>query len=287
MVKLNRRVGRVAVTALVAAVLTAVPVMAQTLSVTADRVNLRAKPTTDSAIVATVERGAELAVIETAGSWYKVRDKVSGKEGYVHSLTVKVISGATSPASPAAPAAAPPAPPSRVTPRSAPPPPPSSSEEKSMSIVPMAGLISGGGTTTWLIGAGVGFKPFSNPAIRVQADVLYHRFSESAPEGFANDLKMTANAFWISANGHYLFSAGETIKPYVGAGLTLGYATLGCSGSLCSSLPTGTLNSSTNVGFQGLGGLDYPMGSITLRGEARIIIISGETSFAVLGGVVF
>ena len=195
MVKLNRRVGRVAVTALVAAVLTAVPVMAQTLSVTADRVNLRAKPTTDSAIVATVERGAELAVIETAGSWYKVRDKVSGKEGYVHSLTVKVISGATSPASPAAPAAAPPAPPSRVTPRSAPPPPSSSSEEKSMSIVPMAGLIRGGGTTTWLIGAGVGFKPFSNPAIRVQADVLYHRFSESAPEGFANDLKMTANTF--------------------------------------------------------------------------------------------
>ncbi len=291
MVISGRRSGWVVLAALVALVLTAIPVVAQTLSVTADKVNLREKPTTDSAIVATFERGTELTVIETAGSWYKVRDKVSGKEGYVHRLTVKVIGGSAAPAPPAAPAAAAPRTPARVAPRPAPPPgrlssAAASSEEKSTSIVPMLGFINGGGTSTWVIGAGVGFKPFSNPAIRVQADVLYHRFSASAPAGFANDLKMTANAFWFSANGHYLFG-GETIRPYVGAGIALGYASIGCSGSLCSSLPSGSLSSSTDFGFQGMGGVDYPMGSVTLRGEARIIIISGETSFALLGGVKF
>ncbi len=286
MPKAGRRMGWIGAVVLIAAFLTAVSVGAQTLSVTADRVNLRAKPSTDSAIVATVERGAELTVIETAGSWYRVRDNASGKEGYVHSLTVKVIGGA--PATPAAGggAAAPPRTPVRTAPAPSAPPPSSAAEEKSTSIVPMAGLITGGGTTTWVIGGGVGFKPFPNPAIRVQADVLYHRFSEEAPAGLGGDLKMTANAFWFSANGHYLFP-GDKMTPYVGAGIALGYATIGCSGSACSSLPTGSNNSSTDFGFQGLGGVDYPMGSLTLRGEARLIIIGGETSFAILGGVKF
>jgi opacity protein-like surface antigen len=284
MVTSGRRLGSVGLAAVVALVLSAGSVMAQTTAtVTADLVNLREKPTTESAVVMTVERGAELTVIETAGSWYKVREKSSGKEGYVHSLTVKVT-GDTRPAAP--PSAAPPRTPAPVAPRPVAPRATGASDDESTSIVPMAGLITGSGTTTWLVGAGVGFKPFSNPGIRIQADVLFHRFSEHAPAGLAGDLKLTANAFWISANGHYLLG-GEKIKPYVGAGITVGYATIGCSGTLCSGIPNDALKSSTDVGFQGLGGVDYPIGSLTVRGEARLIIISGSTSFAILGGVRF
>jgi hypothetical protein len=268
MVKSGRRFGWIVLAAMVAAVVVAAPVMAQTLSVTADRVNLRAKPTTDSAVVATVERGAELTVIETAGSWYKVRDKVSGKEGYVHSLTVKVTGDSRPPAPPsaAAPAAPAPRPPARVAPRPV-EPAAGASDEKKMQPVVMAGLITGGGSTTWALGGGIGFKPFSNPKIRLQGDLLWNREKEKGEDD-------SVNVFLFSGNGHYLFEAGN-MKPYAGGGIVWAKAT--CNG--CEN--------ASAFGFSVVGGSEFKTGNLDLRAEARILIVRGTTLFAILGGISF
>ena len=69
---------------------------AQTLRVTADRTNLRDKASTDGAIVVALSMGEELEVINQTGTWYHVKVKSSGKEGYVSSLVVQVVPGTAS-----------------------------------------------------------------------------------------------------------------------------------------------------------------------------------------------
>jgi hypothetical protein len=188
---------------------------------------------------------------------------------------VKAAEGSRTPAA-AAPTAEPPSRPAeraverpRAAPRAPSAPSADSSDEKKTTIVPMLGLISGGGTTTWVLGGGVGFKPLANPKIRLQGDVLWHRYADT-DEG--DDSSTSVNVLFFSAVGHYLFG-GDTMKPYVGGGLSYAYASCkSCKGE---------------IGFQALGGVDYPMGSMTVRGEGRLILISGTTAFALLVGVVF
>jgi Bacterial SH3 domain len=61
---------------------------AQAVKVTAERTSLRDKPATDAAVVATVMKGDDLDVLETSGTWYRVRARSSGREGFVHSAFV-------------------------------------------------------------------------------------------------------------------------------------------------------------------------------------------------------
>lgn len=76
--------------ALLLVVIGCVPLAGQTARVAFDGINLRQKPTADSAIVATVKKGAELQILEKVGTWYRVRIEPSGPEGYINSIVVDV-----------------------------------------------------------------------------------------------------------------------------------------------------------------------------------------------------
>ena len=75
-------------------------VSAQSVVVTADRVNVRVAPDLGSRVVATLNKGAVLEVVEKAGDWYRVKAVASGVEGYVH-RTLVAESGLGTPKRPA------------------------------------------------------------------------------------------------------------------------------------------------------------------------------------------
>jgi hypothetical protein len=89
-------------TSLVVFTLLAAAPMAQTQVV---RVNvnvapLRVSASTEGRVVATLNRGTEVEVLETVGSWYRVRVKTSGVEGYVSNSVVEAVASlAPTPAS--------------------------------------------------------------------------------------------------------------------------------------------------------------------------------------------
>src|SRR5437016_7679500 len=91
---------------------------AQTLRVIADRTTVRDKPTTDGTIVTALSKGDELEVIDRSGTWYHVRVKPGGAEGYVNQLVVEVAQNGSVPAN-GGPNRPPPPPPPPL-----PPPPP-------------------------------------------------------------------------------------------------------------------------------------------------------------------
>ncbi len=232
------------------------------VSVTASTVNLRAEPTTNSAIVATLERGVELKVLATMGSWYKVVDSKSGKEGYVHSLTVKVVSGGTPPAAPAAapttPAAAPkpqavrPAPVRRVA------APPRDFSDSGAMI-----MLRGG----QFIASDSGFKDIYGTGQVFGAEFRYAPRRPGGPkivgwlEGTMRqrtgklsvtleETKVTVNA--VEGGAIYRINPGK-ITPYVGAGV--GYYMFSETNT-----PLGDAKQN-KVGFCALGGVSLTVGS--------------------------
>jgi opacity protein-like surface antigen len=70
----------------------------QTMRVNVDLAPLRGSASTAGRVVATLNRGTELEVFETVGSWYRVRVKTSGVEGYVSNSVVEAV-GSPTPAS--------------------------------------------------------------------------------------------------------------------------------------------------------------------------------------------
>jgi opacity protein-like surface antigen len=68
---------------------------------------LRVSASADGRVIATLNRGAELEVFETVGSWYRVRVKTSGVEGYVSNSVVEAVAGLTPTPASAAPVPAP------------------------------------------------------------------------------------------------------------------------------------------------------------------------------------
>jgi SH3 domain-containing protein len=78
--------------ALVAAAPTA---QTQTVRVNVDVAPLRVSASTSGRVVATLNRGIELEVLETVGAWYRVRVKTSGVEGYVSNSVVEPLAGPT------------------------------------------------------------------------------------------------------------------------------------------------------------------------------------------------
>jgi len=63
---------------------------ADAASVKPRRLNLRAAPTTRSAVVTVLERGAELEVVQSAGAWVKVRVPATGDVGFVYRSLVEI-----------------------------------------------------------------------------------------------------------------------------------------------------------------------------------------------------
>jgi hypothetical protein len=90
---------RLSMTSLVVFALLAAAAAAQTATVrvNVDVAPLRVSASTSGRIVATLNRGIELEVLETVGSWYRVRVKTSGVEGYVSSSVVEAPAGPTPP----------------------------------------------------------------------------------------------------------------------------------------------------------------------------------------------
>lgn len=80
--------GGVAMVTRVVVALTPALTAAQPLHAAAERASIRAKPSAESTILTTVERGAELLLLGTPGSWYCVRVRPEGPEGYIHRLLV-------------------------------------------------------------------------------------------------------------------------------------------------------------------------------------------------------
>jgi hypothetical protein len=100
---------RLSMTFLVVFALLAAGPMAQTqtVHVNVDVAPLRVSASTSGRVVATLNRGTELEVLETVGSWFRVRVKTSGVEGYVSNSVVEALAGPT-PAPRPAPGLAPP-----------------------------------------------------------------------------------------------------------------------------------------------------------------------------------
>ena len=67
----------------------------QTVRVRVDRANLRVSATQDGRVVAVVERGAELDVLETVGLYYRVKVRATGVEGFISNGSVDVVASPT------------------------------------------------------------------------------------------------------------------------------------------------------------------------------------------------
>jgi len=83
----KRLVGLVAVVSLLMTIFTGIVVSASSGTVNADQVNFRAKPSTSSRIIKTMNKGAKITLISKTGNWYKT--KIRGKVGYIYSTFVK------------------------------------------------------------------------------------------------------------------------------------------------------------------------------------------------------
>ena len=259
---------------------------AQTLRVTADRTNVRDKASTDGGIVVAVVKGDELEVIDRSGTWYHVRVKATGREGYVNALVVEVVPGgaAAAPAArPATPAAAPAAPP----PAQAPPPPPragsqapptgpSLGADRKFFIRPFGGLWTGYATNVGFGGgAGVALRPFPLPELELEIDVLYARHNYGY--GFLGvDYGYSANLIQGSGNVLYDFKhllPDLKFSPFAGGGIIYSHETFsypdipGCGGTCRTGFSSGF----GGIGTQGIIGIELPFSDTRAwRFQARV-----------------
>jgi hypothetical protein len=89
----------------------ALDAQAQVVRVTAERTSVRDAPATSGAVIATVMKGEELDVLETSGSWLKVRVRSCSREGLVHRLFVEQTAATSPSTTPAAQSTRPASPP--------------------------------------------------------------------------------------------------------------------------------------------------------------------------------
>lgn len=281
----------VRVIALVAFVATAASATAQTLRVTATTTNLRTQPSADAAIVATLAQGAELDVMGDVmgkdGTWYRVRVRLSGAEGFVHSLVVETIAGAAAgepaPMAPAAPSP-PPAPRSPAPAVSPAPQSTVSAAERQYFVRLHGGLVSVFDTTGFGFGGGGAGRFPGGRAAEIQGDALYARLSESA-------FGLTANISFLQISGNYLHNfvqSTPSFTPFAGGGLVFSRTSVSISDSLLDDFFLENVFQGSKLGVQLLGGIQLPMSDKTaFRGELRIGLYSGGSSVSVLGGISF
>lgn len=231
----------------------AVAANAQTVvRVSAERTSVRERAATDAPVVATVTRGEDLEVLETAGAWFRVRVRSTSREGFVHSLFVERVSAAapaapSATAPPPAPAAAPPpppAPPPSPRPAAPPPPPP-----------------SGGGSTdgrTFGVGLSSGGLSFGlTPSVRYWAS---ERLGFELNASFLNAGNVQGYSYSVTAlSPSVLFKILEPTRagsvhfdPYAGGGITYWKYSNDFNDYYCG---VGGCDTST-IGFGGFGGVE-------------------------------
>jgi opacity protein-like surface antigen len=209
------------------------PAWAETLLVTAERVDLRADASTNSRIIAPVDKGTVLEVLRREGEWFRVSTPGSGYAAYIHGAACEAAPGARPSAaaarvmappsaSAAAPVAAPrPAPvaqaPAPATSPAADPSPSGGSDEK------RAHFGVHGSYATDDIDFGVGGRFALNiPSVRgLGALATFDYFFGNGASGNVGGVEVNtgASAIQVGAFATYTF-ASENAKPYVGAGLS-------------------------------------------------------------------
>jgi opacity protein-like surface antigen len=216
---------------------------AQTATVTATGVTVRAEPATKGAIIAIVPKGALLEILEKRGDWYMVRLSPDARgvrlTGYIHSTLVLV-----QPASaPGGPSPAPQVGKAPIPPPSAGAKPPAASQKTStrrprrplpfaprgflavgsesfrasQSLTAMFGDASGG-----VVGGGAEvsfarrfFIQVSAGRTRMVGQRVFVFGGEVFPLGLADTVTLTP----VDVTGGYRFSLGRRFTPYAGGGL--------------------------------------------------------------------
>lgn len=209
--------GRVALAAL-AVLLVADAVSAETVRVTADKVNLRSQPSATGSVMATVEKGAILEVLERSGDWMKVRTG-AGVEGFIHSVLVEPAAGVAAPP-PTSPPAQPVASPEPQAPK--PSPPPRSTVASSASTAGRndtlgIGVCLGG----YSFGVGGGLRVWSSDRLGFNACVDH--YSIGLGDQFSS---FNSSVLQVSPGVFFRLREPErttdtTFTPYVGGGVSI------------------------------------------------------------------
>lgn len=185
------------------------PAWAATVRVKANGTPLRAKATADSEIVARLDQGAVLELLDVARDWYKVRDPRTKKEGFVAGALVDLVPSDSS----AAPAASP-GKGATTTPGTAqkpagavlkPAPPPKPGEWRDKGFVALNGLFQGAGTAF-----GYTFSP-PEFAYAEQAHISTHHPLKAGP-GFDAAAGMRVRGNLAVGAGLSVFSRSSTVN---------------------------------------------------------------------------
>jgi hypothetical protein len=282
---------------------------AQTLRVIADRTNVRDKASTDGAIVVAVSKGDELDALDKAGTWYHVRIRSTGEQGFVSALVVEPVH----PATPAAPSAAVAAPPSALAtpPAGTPPPAPAAQQpdtqsrppspvtsllsgDRNYSIRVFGGLWSGFSTTGFGGGAGFAFRPFSLRELELEVDGGFAR--QSLGNGYAYPYaggtygvsSTSLNLIQGSGNVLYNIKLNQSFTVFAGGGLEYSHesastpATVTVPGIGVIPVAGGSYGFN-GLGFQGIGGIEKPIGE---KRAVRVELRAGN-GLLMLGGLSF
>ncbi len=317
-------------TAKVAAFLVALMISAyshaEVIRVAAEKVALRAEPSTSSQIVATVTKGTLLGVLETTGYWKKVKALKTGEIGYIHSA---LVDSAAAPSPVAVPTPAPenpvvspppapersqpeptrtapvsPAPVSAPSPSSPPPEPArsqgqvmeSNSEKKSLAFTVWGGFQNRVLGTDLSFGGTLGFFPFANPAMEIEAGADYVDSAFGRVLDFSGTFNYNINL------------EGLPIMPYASGGLTYSRRSGGGNGSYLSDAYGGILDDvyrdvydwdynlayapgsnsgNSEIAFQLGGGVKFPIqdGRRFFRGDLRFIFYDAYTATRIYFGL--
>jgi hypothetical protein len=282
---------------------------AQTLRVIADRTNVRDKASTDGAIVVAVSKGDELDALDKTGTWYHVRIRSTGEQGFVSALVVEPVHPAT-PAAPSAAVAAPPSAPATQSPPTTPPTPATQQPgtqsrppspvtsllvgDRNYSIRVFGGLWSGFSTTGFGGGAGFAFRPFSLRELELEIDGGFAR--QSLGNGYAYPYlggtygvsSTSLNLIQGSGNVLYNIKLNQSFTVFAGGGLEYSHesasspATVTVPGIGVIPVASGSFGFN-GLGFQGIGGIEKP---ISEKRAVRVELRAGN-GVLVLGGLSF
>jgi hypothetical protein len=282
---------------------------AQTLRVIADRTNVRDKASTDGAIVVAVSKGDELDALDKTGTWYHVRIRSTGEQGFVSALVVEPVHPAT-PAAPSAAVAAPPSAPATQSPPTTPPAPATQQPgtqsrapspvtsllvgDRNYSIRVFGGLWSGFSTTGFGGGAGFAFRPFSLRELELEVDGGFAH--QSLGNGYAYPYaggtygvsSTGLNLIQGSGNVLYNIKLNQSFTVFAGGGLE--YSHESASSPATVTVPgigvipvAGGSYGFNGLGFQGIGGIEKP---ISEKRAVRVELRAGN-GVLVLGGLSF
>jgi hypothetical protein len=279
---------------------------AQTLRVIADRTNVRDKASTDGAIVVAVSKGDELDALDKTGTWYHVRIRSTGEQGFVSALVVEPVHPAT-PAAPSAAVAAPASAPA-TPPAPAPTPAPATQQpgtqskapspvtsllsgDRNYSIRVFGGLWSGFSTTGFGGGAGLAFRPFSLRELELEVDGGFAH--QSLGNGYAYPYaggtygvsSTGLNLIQGSGNVLYNIKLNQSFTVFAGGGLE--YSHESASSPATVTVPgigvipvAGGSYGFNGLGFQGIGGIEKPIGEkravrVELRAGNGVLMLGG------------